>query len=116
MNKMHAEERLKSELCKEALEKKWLRPGSSAAWQNKLLGKERSVSVQLEDGSSFRLLNILDDCNHEGLGSEVDFSIPAERVISMLNYLIEWRGKPNRIRYTIALNTSKLNSCLSSQE
>jgi hypothetical protein len=28
---------------------------------------------QLEDGRSFRLLNILDDCNREGLGIEVDF-------------------------------------------
>lgn len=53
---------------------------------------------QLEDGRSFRLLNILDDCNREGLGIEVDFSIPAERVIRTLNHLIEWRGKPNRIR------------------
>lgn len=62
---------------------------------------------QLEDGRSFRLLNILDDCNREGLGIEVDFSIPAERVIRTLNHLIEWRGKPNRIRaVTMALNTS----------
>ena len=53
---------------------------------------------QLEDGRSFRLLNILDDCNREGLGIEVDFSIPTERVIRTLNHLIEWRGKPNRIR------------------
>ena len=37
---------------------------------------------QLEDGRSFRLLNILDDCNRGGLG----FSIPAERVIRMLNH------------------------------
>lgn len=32
---------------------------------------------QLEDGRSFWLLNILDDCNREGLGIEVDFSLPA---------------------------------------
>ena len=49
---------------------------------------------QLGDGRSFRLFNILDDCNREGLGIEVDFSIPAEWVIRMLNHLIEWRGKP----------------------
>jgi putative transposase len=40
---------------------------------------------QLEDGRSFRLLNILDDCNREGLGIEVDFFIPTERVIRTLN-------------------------------
>ncbi len=53
---------------------------------------------QLEDGRSFRLLNILDDCNREGLGIEVDFSLPSERVIRTLDRLIEWRGKPNRLR------------------
>jgi len=54
---------------------------------------------QLEDGRSFRLLNILDDFNRDGLGIEVDFSIPAERVIRTLDHLIEWSGKPNRIRH-----------------
>lgn len=39
---------------------------------------------QLEDGRSFRLLNILDDCNREGLSIEADFSLPAERVIRTL--------------------------------
>jgi putative transposase len=53
---------------------------------------------QLEDGRSFRLLNILDDCNREGLGIEVDFSLPSERVIRTLDRLIEWRGKPGRLR------------------
>lgn len=53
---------------------------------------------QLENGRSFRLLNILDDCNREGLGIEVDFSLPSERVIRTLDRLIEWRGKPNRLR------------------
>ncbi|SEM88314.1 putative transposase [Nitrosomonas marina] len=28
---------------------------------------------RMEDGRSFRLLNILDDCNREGLGIEVIF-------------------------------------------
>ncbi|GKS69342.1 hypothetical protein W03_15830 [Nitrosomonas sp. PY1] len=53
---------------------------------------------QLGNGSSFRLLNILDDCNREGLGIEVDFSLFAQRVIRTLEHLIEWRGKPKRIR------------------
>ena len=36
---------------------------------------------QLNDGRSYRLLNVIDDFNREGLGIEVDFSLPAERVI-----------------------------------
>ncbi|EFH2761920.1 IS3 family transposase, partial [Escherichia coli] len=53
---------------------------------------------QLEDGRSFRLLNIIDDFNREGLAIEVDFSLPAERVVRTLNQVIEWRGKPRQIR------------------
>lgn len=53
---------------------------------------------QLEYGRSFRLLNVLDDFNREGLGIEVDFSLPAERVIRSLERIIEWRGKPDTIR------------------
>ena len=34
----------------------------------------------------------------EGLGIEVDFSLPSERVKRVLDQLIDWRGKPNRIR------------------
>jgi len=39
------------------------------------------IHDQLEDGRSYRLLNIIDDCNSEGLVIEVDLSLPAERVI-----------------------------------
>ncbi|OBQ46467.1 hypothetical protein SP90_12240 [Halodesulfovibrio spirochaetisodalis] len=53
---------------------------------------------QLADGRSFRLLNVIDDFNREGLGIEIDFSLPAERVIRSLNQVIEWRGKPQSIR------------------
>ena len=50
------------------------------------------------DGRQFRLLNVLDDFNREGLGIEVDVSLPAERVVRSLNRIIEWRGKPSAIR------------------
>lgn len=53
---------------------------------------------QLGDGRSYRLFNIIDDCNREGLAIEVDLSLPAERVVRTLNQLIEWRGKPRQIR------------------
>ena len=56
------------------------------------------MADRLGDGRAFRLLNVLDDFNREGLGIEVDFSLPAERVIRSLDRIIEWRGKPGAIR------------------
>lgn len=53
---------------------------------------------QLSDGRSFRLFNVLDDFNREGLGIEVDLSLPAARVIRSLDRIIEWRGRPSAIR------------------
>lgn len=53
---------------------------------------------QLSDGRSFRLFNVLDDFNREGLGIEVDLSLPAARVIRSLEQIIEWRGRPSAIR------------------
>jgi putative transposase len=53
---------------------------------------------QLADGRSFRLFNVIDDFNREALGIEVDFSLPAERVIRSLEQIIEWRGLPSVLR------------------
>jgi len=53
---------------------------------------------QLADGRSFRLFNVIDDYNREGLGIEVDLSLPSLRVIRALDQIIEWRGKPSMIR------------------
>ena len=53
---------------------------------------------QLADGRNFRLLNILDDYNREGLGIEIDFSLPSARVIRTLERIIQWRGKPAALR------------------
>lgn len=52
----------------------------------------------LKDGRSFRTFNVIDDYNREGLGIEVDLSLPALRVIRTLERIIEWRGKPQAIR------------------
>ena len=52
----------------------------------------------LTDGRGFRLFNVIDDYNREALTVEVDFSLPAGRVIRSLNQLIEYRGKPVQIR------------------
>ena len=57
------------------------------------------MADRLGDGRQFRLLNVLDDFNCEGLGFEVDFSLPAERVIRSLEPIIEWRGKPGTMSY-----------------
>lgn len=35
----------------------------------------------------------------EGLGIEVDVSLPSERVTRALDHIIEWRGKPKVIRW-----------------
>ena len=56
------------------------------------------MADRLGDGRAFRILNVLDDFNREGLGIEVDFSLPAERVIRSLERTIVWRGKPGAIR------------------
>ena len=53
---------------------------------------------QLSDGRCIRLFNVIDDFNREGLAIDVDFSLPAERVIRSLNQVIEWRGRPGTIR------------------
>jgi len=52
----------------------------------------------LEDGRPYRLFNVIDAFNREGLGIEVDFSLPAERVIRVLEHLIDWRGQPQALR------------------
>jgi putative transposase len=81
---------------------------------------------RLGDGRSFRTFNVIDDYNREGLGIEVDFSLPAARVIRFLEQIIEWRGKPLAIRsdngseYVSAdfqcwAETRGFNYCLSSQ-
>lgn len=53
---------------------------------------------QLDNGRCFRVLNVIDDFNREALGMEIDFSLPAERLIRSLKQIIEWRGKPKVIR------------------
>ncbi len=44
---------------------------------------------QLTDGPTFRLFNVLDDFNREGLRIEADFSLPAPRVIRSLDQIFE---------------------------
>jgi putative transposase len=52
----------------------------------------------LQNGKTIRTLNIIDDFNREALSITVDTSLPAQRVIRELTRLIQWRGKPEKIR------------------
>lgn len=52
---------------------------------------------QLQNGRSIKLLNIIDDFNREGLGIEIDFPLPAERVVGALEQFFGWRGCPQEI-------------------
>jgi len=56
------------------------------------------MSDALSDGRTLRTFNVIDDYNREGLGIEVDLSLPSARVIRALEQIIEWRGKPSAIR------------------
>ena len=49
-------------------------------------------------GKSFRLLNIIDDYNGEGLAIEVDYSLNFQRLIKTLEQIMEHRGKPKSLR------------------
>jgi putative transposase len=52
----------------------------------------------LAKGRKFRTLNVMDDHNREALCIAVELSITSMRVIRELEQLIDWRGKPERIR------------------
>ena len=56
------------------------------------------MSDSLSDGRLLRTFNVIDDYNREGLGIDVDLSLPSVRVIRCLEQIIEWRGKPEAIR------------------
>ena len=56
----------------------------------------------LADGRSYRLFNVIVDSKREGLCIDVDFFLPALRVIRALDQVIEWRGKPQMIPVTMA--------------
>jgi len=40
------------------------------------------------------LFNFIDDFNREALAMDIDFSLPAERVVRTRNQVIKLRGKP----------------------
>lgn len=56
------------------------------------------MSDSLANGKTIRTLNILDDYNREALWIEVDTSLPAERVVRVLDNLLLLHPAPRTIR------------------
>jgi len=56
------------------------------------------VTDVLENKKRFRAFNIIDDYNREALHIEVDFSLTSNRIIWVLNHLVNRKGKPKKIR------------------
>ncbi len=56
------------------------------------------MSDALWCGRKFRTFNVVDDYNREALAIEVDTSLPASRVIRVLDRIAEQRGYPAKLR------------------
>ncbi|HID01399.1 MAG TPA: IS3 family transposase [Piscirickettsiaceae bacterium] len=56
------------------------------------------MSDALWDGRRFRVFNVVDDYNREGLDIEIDLSLPAQRVVRVLERISERRGYRQQIR------------------
>ena len=56
------------------------------------------MSDALTDGRKFRTFNLIDDFNREVLAVEADTSLPAKRVVRVLERVIWEKGKPESIR------------------
>ena len=56
------------------------------------------MSDSLTSGRKLRILKVVDDCTRESLAVWCDYSIPGEKVVEVLEDIIEQRGKPNQIR------------------
>ena len=56
------------------------------------------VSDALWSGRRFRTFNVNDDFNRQSLRIEIDMSLPSQRVIRVLDELVELRDAPRRLR------------------
>jgi transposase InsO family protein len=56
------------------------------------------MSDALMCGRRFRTFNVVDDFNREALAIEIDLSLPAPRVIRVLERVSLFRGYPEKLR------------------
>lgn len=56
------------------------------------------MSDSLRDCRQFRTFNVLDDFNREALAIEIDLSLPAARIIRVLDRIAIQRGYPEKMR------------------
>ena len=56
------------------------------------------MSDSLSNGRAIRTLSIINDYNREALWIEVEPSLPAERVVRVLENILLWRTAPKQIR------------------
>ena len=56
------------------------------------------TSDALWGGQRFRTFNVVDDFNREALAIEVDFNLPAARVVRTLDWIAAGRGYPLKLR------------------
>jgi putative transposase len=56
------------------------------------------MSDALWRSSRFRTFNVVDDFNREGLAIEVDFNLPAPRIVRTLDRIAAARGYPRKLR------------------
>jgi putative transposase len=82
--KRRVPERVKEPLC--------LPIGPNITWSMDFMAD------RLLNGTKVRTFNVIDDFGREALNITVDTSIRSQYVIRELDKLIEWRGKPERLR------------------
>lgn len=89
---LHVPRRLKKRLPARVKQPLVVPEASNACWSLDF------TSDALTDGRRFRTLNVLDDYNRQLLGVEIDFSLPAARVVQVLTRLVECHGRPAQLR------------------
>ena len=95
VERIYREERLwlrrtkRKKIPKEGREGGWCPISANQRWSLDF------TSDALANGRKFRTANLKDDCTRECPAIEVDFSLPGERVVELLNRVARERGYPD---------------------